>query len=394
MVMLFAARLFHVDNVVRVTEAAVTQGPIVRDIVATGTVQPEGSVEVGTQISGTVQSLAADYNSIVRAGDVLVRLDPQMYEVALQAANAALETALAATAQSQTAVDDALQRAARDEQLSFSHLIPQADVEADRAALAEARAAVDSAQAQAAQAQAAARQASDELKQSVIRSPTDGIVTERNVDVGQTVMATVQTPVLFRIATDLSRVQVVAAVDESDIASVRPGQGVTFQVDAYPSEVFSGVVLQIRLQPIREVPATGPGAMSASVPGGAPTRTAVSYPTVIEVMNPNEKLRPGMTATVTLAGARRDAAVRLPNNALLFRPPLAVLDAAGAPAPPADQTPGTQPAEVWEYTRGRFTPVLVSIGLSDDRWTELVAGAVHPGDELVTSAILDASAAH
>jgi HlyD family secretion protein len=275
--------------------AASSHPPPERRIVASGTLQAVTTVQVGAQISGTVQSLRADYNSIVRTGEVIATLDPSLLEAALAEAQAALARALAAEAQAEAdetgleaAAGDAQTKLTRAESLASSQLIPQADLDSARTAVGEAdsdleggESKIGEAKAAVLQARAAVGEATLDLDRTVIRSPIDGIVISRNVDVGQTVAASVQAPVLFTIAADLKRLQVAVDVDESDVGGVEPRTRATFEVESYPGETFEGTVSQVRLQP-----AVG---------------TVVTYTAIVDVSNPDERLRPGMTATVTMA---------------------------------------------------------------------------------------------
>jgi len=376
---------FRPAKPIEVATTSVTRGPIQRRIVATGTLQAIAAVQVGAQESGTIQSVRADFNSIVHAGEIIATLQPDLFAAALDEAKAALARAEAAEAQAeadehglQASAEDAREKLTRAQSLATSDLIPQADLDAARTLMSEAdiglvggesrigqaRAAVD-------EARAAVAQASIDVDRTVIRSPIDGIVISRNVDVGQTVAATLQAPVLFTIATDLKRLQVNIDIDESDIGGVQPGARATFDVDAYPRTRFTGTVSQVRLQP-------------STVDG------VVAYTTELDVSNVDERLRPGMTATVALDGARRDNAVRIPNAALAFRPSFEVLAAVGQPVDVSPAAPGPPidagQRRVWRFDDRVFTPIDVRVGLADDQWTELVAGPVGPGDALVAHA--------
>jgi HlyD family secretion protein len=200
--------------------------------------------------------------------------------------------------------------------------------------------------------------------------------------------------VLFRIAADLSRMQVQVDVDESDIGGIAVGEAAAFQVESYPGQTFAGTVSSVRLQPVVETAtptATGSAAAIATASASAPS-TVVSYTTIVDVSNPQERLRPGMTAEVRLPGARRDHAVRVPNSALSFHPSPDVLIAMGETSPSSGLSTArphavdTQEREVWQYDGRRFTPLIVHVGLSNDEWTELVSGPLHVGDAVVTNA--------
>jgi HlyD family secretion protein len=404
-----AAWTFRPRPEVQVESARVTVGSITRRILATGTVTPMTTVAVGTQVSGIVQSLGADFDSIVRAGAVIARLDPSLYQAALDEARARLAQATAALDQAQadlvglrTAEADARMKLDRAQALGINGLIPAADLDAAQIAMNEATADVRSGEARVNQARAAIAQATADVEQAsvdldhtVIRSPIDGIVVARNVDVGQTLAATVQAPVLFNIATDFKRILVQVDIDEADIDGVTDGEAATFQVESYPGETFHGMVTQLRAQSVAEQTATATTVpTSTSSATTSVVATVVSYTAIIEVANPDEKLRPGMTAEVALGGSRREQAVRIPNRALAFRPSADVLQALGEPDPVRSRAAAdanssdARTSDVWEYDGKRFTPIAVRTGLADDTWTEILSGSIHPGDVVVTSAAL------
>jgi HlyD family secretion protein len=383
---------FHRKIDVEVTTAPVTMGSIDRRIVATGTLQAVTTVDVGTQVSGVIQSLEADFNSTVRSGQVLARLDSASYEADLRAAQAALAQAKADALRLTTATDDTRRKLERAEQLFSQQLIAQSDLDAARIAAASANADLKAAESQVVQAEAAVHEAGVNLEHTIIRSPIDGIVVTRDVDVGQTVAASFQSPELFAIAADLRHMQLQVDVDESDVGGLSPGEPATFSVDSYPDATFTGRVLEVRLQPIVEQTAAASTAAGASSPTGA-AGSLVSYATIVDVANPDERLRPGMTALVILGGSRRDNAIRIPNGALAFRPPPQVLRSLGEPnvlaatdATTRAQDGDGQAGQVWRYDGSQFMPVAVRTGLSDDGWTELVSGPLRSGDLLVTGA--------
>jgi HlyD family secretion protein len=389
-----------------VTSAPVTQGSIVRTIVATGTVEPIGAVQVGAQISGTVAALYADYNSIVHKGQVLAALDAAQLDAELRQADAGLAEAQAALQQAESiragldsTVLDAQTRLAREEALAARGLVPVSDRDALRNETSSARADRAAADSQIAVAAAGVEQARAQLAQArvnreraVITSPIDGIVVSRNVDVGQTVAATLQAPVLFDIAADFGRMQVEVDVDETDIGGIETGTPVTFEVESFPDE-FTGTISQVRLQPVAEQTTT---ATTAGTP--APTSTIVAsvvgYATIIDAPNQDGRLRPGMTATVTLRGSRIDAALRIPNAALSFRPPGEVLGfLKQALAPAAAAAPAAVESSlrrVWRFDGAQFIPVDVRAGITDGQWTEAAGGGpLREGELLVTSAAIE-----
>ena len=231
-------------------------------------------------------------------------------------------------------------------------------------------------------------QARVDLEHTIIRAPAAGIIVDRKVDVGQTVAASVETPVLFTIASDLNTVQLQVEVDETDVGWITPGDTAVFAVDAYPHEVYHGTVSQVREQPIvTPSGATDPRADThqATTQTGS-SAGVVSYTAVLDVPNPGDHLLPGMTAVVTIDGAHRDHAIRMPNSALVFRPTPDVLRTIGAlPPPPIDRGRENRDVrEVWKYDGERLTPVLVRAGLADDDWTEVVSGSLSAGDQLAT----------
>lgn len=295
--------------------APVTVGPIVETVGATGTVEAVTTVQVGTQVSGTIKELYADFNSIVHRGQVIARLDPSLFETQVEQARANLVRAQAEVERLKVALEDARQRLARAEELAARKLIPQTELEAAQVTARAAEAQLRSAQAQLTQAEASLNQAQVNLQHTIITSPIDGIVVSRNVDVGQTVAAGLQAPTLFVLAADLTKMRVAASIDEADVGRIRPGQPVRFRVDAYPTEEFRGTVVQVRLQP-------------------TVVQNVVTYTTVIDVPNPDLKLKPGMTANVVIEVARRDEAVRVPNTALRFRPTAEIFAALGQEPPP------------------------------------------------------------
>ena len=215
---------------------------------------------------------------------------------------------------------------------------------------------------------------------------------DRDVDVGQTLAASVQSPVLFRIAADLTHMQVQVDVDESDVGALAAGEPAAFGVESFPGETFHGTVSQVRLQPVTQQSATatavGSGAPATQPAQTTSVATVVSYTAIVDVANPDQRLRPGMTAEVVLSGPQRDHVVRIPNSALSFRPPSEVLTAIGEPEPAIAHGAGQSLREVWEYDGKRFTPIEVRAGLADGGWTELLSGNVRAGDALVTSAAL------
>ena len=299
-----------------ITTATVTQGDVAETVGATGTLQAVTTVQVGTQVSGTIKELHADFNSLVRRGQVLARLDPSLFETQIEQARANLIRAQADLERLRVSLADAETKLARARELSARQLIPQSELDTAEVTVRSAQAQIRSSEAQVTQAQASLNQNDVNLQHTVITAPIDGLVISRNVDVGQTVAASMQAPTLFVLAADLTKMQVLANLDESDVGRIRPGQTVVFRVDAYPAEDFTGAVSQVRLQP-------------------QVVQNVVTYSTVIDVPNPQLKLKPGMTANVNIEIARVENAIRIPNGALRFRPTNDIFAALGqAPVEP------------------------------------------------------------
>ena len=298
----------------QVTTAQVTRGDVVDTVGATGTLEAVTTVQVGTQVSGTVQELYADFNSIVRKGQVIARLDPSLIQTQIEQQEANVARAQAEVERLRVSLEDARVKLTRARDLSARSLIPKTELEAAEVNVRSTEAQLRSAQAGITQARANLNQMRVNLDHTVIHAPIDGIVISRNVDVGQTVAASMQAPTLYLLAADLTKMKVNANIDEADVGRIRPGQVVRFGVDAYPTDDFLGTVSQIRLQPVV-------------------VQNVVTYATVIDVPNPELKLKPGMTANVTIEIARRANVVRVPTMALRFRPTTDMFAALGQEAP-------------------------------------------------------------
>ena len=268
--------------------ATVARGELTQTVTASGQLNPVLNVQVGSQISGIIQKLLVDFNSPVKAGQVIAQLDPGTYQANLSSADGELANAKASLELAQV-------NARRAEQLFKNTLISQSEYDQSIATLHQAEAQVRI-------RTASVQRAKVDLDRCTIYSPVDGIVISRNVDVGQTVAASLSAPVLFQIANDLTKMQIDANVAEADIGGVEVGQDVDFSVDAFPLRTFTGKVTQVRNAPIT-------------------VQSVVTYDTVIEVSNPDLKLKPGMTANVSIITARRENALKVPNAALRFRPP-------------------------------------------------------------------------
>ena len=307
----------------------ITRGDIVDAVSTTGTLQPVTTVQIGSQVSGNISYLGADFNSIVKQGQIIAKLDPSLLQAQLEQSRANVLRSQADVAQSEANLArarvtllDAQQKYARAKLLDAKGLAPQADMDAAKIAvdsaqssLQSAEAALNSSKASVGQSQANFNQAQVNLDHTIITSPVDGIVTQRSVDVGQTVAASMQAPTLFIIAVDLTKLQVSANIDEADIGRIRPGQRATFRVDAYPTDTFEGTVAQVRLQPVV-------------------VQNVTTYATIIDAPNSDLKLRPGMTATLRVEVSQKTDVLRVPSAALRFRPSADVFAALNQPVPP------------------------------------------------------------
>lgn len=354
--------------------AQVTRGDIVEIVAATGALEAVTTVQVGSQISGTIQSLYADFNSLVHKGEVLARIEPSSYQSQVEQSQANLDRAIADAQRLVVTVDDANTKLKRARELSARQLIPATDLETAEVEARSAQAQKASADAQVTQARASLNQAKVMLEKTVITAPIDGFVVARNVDVGQTVAASLQAPTLFVIAADLTKMRVNASIDESDVGRIQEGQTATFHVDAYPNETFTGKVAQVRLSPII-------------------VQNVVTYAGLIDVPNPQLKLKPGMTATVDIETARRNNVLRVPSAALRFTPTDEVWTALGQPNPspsPGVQArrPASDSGRIWIRENGRLWGRDVKIGFSNGTFTELLASDLSEGSPVVTNVAL------
>lgn len=369
------------------TEEAV-RGDLRVIVTATGTLQPTNTVEVGSEISGIIKSVEADYNDRVKVNRVLARMDTSKLESQRRQSAAALEAAEARVLQSQATVKETaakLEQFRRVRELSAGKVPSQTEMDAAEAALARARA--DEASAKAAVAQAAASLASvdTDLSKAVIRSPVNGVVLARNIEPGQTVAASFQAPVLFTLAEDLTRMELQVNVDEADMGKVREGQEATFTVDAYPNRTFCARTVKTRF-------------------GAETVDGVVTYKTILNVANNDLALRPGMTATADIVVRKLADALLVPNAALRFTPPAALekpkspggLVGAIMPRPPMRRPAngGKQETErngtkkqVWTLVDGKPTAVAVTIGDTNGTMTEIVSGDLRPGTAVVIETV-------
>jgi len=395
-----AWRMLGVSKPADFGSAKVRRQTITKSITATGTLQAVTTVQVGTQVSGTISALYADYNSQVKRDQVIARLDPSQFQAQLAQANATWQSALAtvqaannnviaaaAGVQAAQANVDRMDAALLDAQKSYDRTrqLVEAkvgaamDLQTAQSTLSQAaaqkqqaiaqvnqakaqeqasRSQVAQAQAQAAQAKAAVDLVQVNLNYTVIKAPIDGVVVARNVDVGQTVAASLQAPTIFLIANDLSRMQVLANIDEADVGQLGPDSKVSFTVDAYPAEVFRGRIAQLRLAP-------------------QTVQNVVTYTAVIDVANPDLKLKPGMTANVSVVTQQKADVLAVPAAALRYRP---------ATAPAIAPTSSRGPV-VWKIDGKQLMPVAVQTGITDGVHTEVISGSLGESDTVAVDAL-------
>lgn len=355
------------DEGVLYRTAPVERGELVKTVRATGTIQPQELVEVGTQVTGPVMELNADFNSRVKAGQIIARIDPAPYEARVAQDRANLKRSMAEVEQVRAKLAQAERDLVRSQELSRKELISESALDAAEtnrdtliAQLKLAKATVD-------QYRAALHLSETNLQYTIIKSPVDGVVIARNVNEGQTVVANLQAQTLFVIATDLKQVEVEASIPEADIGDIRVGQPVMFLVDAYPDRSFQGTVSEIRLS-------------------AATFQNVVTYPVIIQADNPEGKLMPGMTANITCEVARRHDALKLPNAALRFKPDFILandnreeqFESSITNAPVSSQT------QVWVLNGRVLEAVPITLGISDGAFTEIVDGNLKEGQEVVT----------
>ena len=314
----YAYYIKHNQTEVNVVTASVQSGDVVDAIASTGTLQAVISVTVGSQVSANIIWLGADFNSLVKKSQVIAKLDPTLFEAQVAQSTASLGNAKAQLGKDQVTMAYNKLTYQRDQDLRARGIITQDQLDAAKTAADQITAQVEVDKSQIEQATAQLNMAKTNLDHTIITSPIDGIVTQRSVDVGQTVQASMTAPQLFVIAEDLTKMQVQANIDESDVGRLHPGQDVTFRVDAYPGEDFHGTVGQIRLNPIV-------------------VNNVTTYATMVQVPNNDYRLKPGMTANLKVQVAKKSDVLRVPNAAIRFRPSPDVFAALNQPVPPEAQ---------------------------------------------------------
>ncbi len=384
--LLIAIPLLRREKHVTYLGSKVERGDIDDVVESTGVVNAVVNVQVGSQVSGTISKLYADFNSRVHKGEVIAEIDPRLFDGALLQASSDLKNAqanvIAAKANLSKAKAELVQTHAEyDRSLSMlqknigtQQALDQAkaNYQAAQASVEAAAAAVEQANAQVSQKQAAVTVAQTNRNYTIIRSPIDGTVVARNVDVGQTVAASLQAPTIFTIAQDLVKMYVYAKVDESDVGRIRSGQQVTFKVDAFPRETFHGTVSQIRMNPTT-------------------VQNVVTYDAVIEFENRDLKLFPGMTAYVTIPVATAENVEKVPNAALRFKPPMDPDAVHAIYAKKGIDPSRAEKAVVWKLNAdNKIEPVEIALGITDHTYTEVskvLKGSLQPGDDVATTAI-------
>ncbi len=413
--------------------ATVVEGDISNNVTATGVVQAITTVQVGSQQSGTISWLGADFNSQVKKGQIIARLDPSTLQAQLDNVSASLQNAVTAEEMARKAYNqelaaiesskanlsmlaiqsqDSNRLATRNKELASVISARELELSIANAQMAEARyqqalaqvkqveasassakVRIDQTIAQVDQIKANLQQAKINLERTIISSPIDGIVISRNVDVGQTVAASLQAPTLFTIANDLSKMQVLVNIDEADVGNIKEGQTVNFTVDAFPKDVFQGVILQVRFNPIT-------------------TQNVVIYNAVVNFDNPEGKLRPGMTANVTIPIEHRESVLLIPNAALRFKPSSEELEKLSETSKTPQDKPNqstrrqnrdktdtrTSPSDdglvepqrvtIWTLNaENKFESRRLKIGITDGKVTEVISGNIKKGDKIVVSKV-------
>jgi HlyD family secretion protein len=328
-------------------------GDVTASVTASGTVNPVTTVLVGTQVSGTVKNIYADFNSPVKKGQLIAQIDPANFEAQVEQARANLMSAKANLEKAEAALLDAKRLKERNSKLFAENLVSESALNTSETNYETANAQVNISKAQIYQAEAAFKIAETNLGYTKISSPVDGVVISRNVDIGQTVAASFQTPTLFTIAQDLAKTQIDANVDEADIGKIKTEQAVEFTVDAYPDIMFKGIVSQVRNAPVT-------------------IQNVVTYDVVIKVDNPELKLKPGMTANVSIILSTKTNILRVSNAALRF-----------SPADKDKNMVQQKGPGLWILKNKKPERIPVSLGISDGNFSEIVSGEIQEGQEVI-----------
>jgi len=377
---------------------AIDKGTVTALVDTTGTLNPVTIVDIGSQVSGKIEQIYVDFNSQVKAGQVLAELDQLNFQTKVQQNEANYLSSVAAVEKSKVSLENSKKRLDRAKSLFEKELLSFEEFETAEVQYFSAKADLQSSEARLEQAKAQLDTSKVDLTYTIIKSPIDGVVINRSVNVGQTVAASFQSPVLFQVANDLTKMQVECSVDEADIGRVKEGQTARFTVDAFPDENFTGIIKQVRYSP--EV-----------------IQNVVTYATIVDVENPEMKLRPGMTATISFVVGEAKNALRVPNSALRFQPPPEVLQAlfaemrgemqakrgqnsqAEGQSEKREQQANFQMgqgmgrmgsrmrniARVWiQDETGKLTMVSIRTGVTDNAFTEITGGEIKEGQEVIT----------
>lgn len=341
----------------------ISKGDIVEMVTASGNVNAVTTVLVGTQVSGTIKTIYADFNSPVKNGQLIAQIDPATFEAQVEQARANLLSARANLEKADASFIDAARTMERNRALFSKNLIARSEVDTAETNYDTAKAQINASKAQISQAEASLKVAETNLRYTRIVSPVNGIVVSRNVDVGQTVAASFQTPTLFTIAQDLTKMQIDTNVAEADIGKVKQGQDVEFSVDAYPGVIFKGRVSQVRNAPIN-------------------VQNVVTYDAVILVDNQDMKLKPGMTANVSIIVSAKKDVLRVPNAVLRFSMPDKDKDKKAQ-----QKGLGQKGAGLWIIENGKPKRISASTGVSDGSYTELISGELKEGQEVIVESL-------
>lgn len=347
------------ENAVKFRTEKVSRGSIESTVTATGTVNAVTTVLVGTQVSGTIKSIFVDFNSPVKKGRLIAQIDPATFEAQVAQARANLLSARANLDRAETTRVDAKRTMERNRELHSKNLIARSDLDTAETNSESAIAQTSAAKAQVAQAEAALRMAEINLRYTRIVSPVNGTVVSRNVDVGQTVAASFQTPTLFNIAQDLTKMQIDSNVAEADIGKIKVGQPVEFTVDAYPEITFKGSVSEVRNAPIT-------------------VQNVVTYDVVVKVDNSDLKLKPGMTANISIIISSKKDILRMPNAALRFK----LTEKRKGEAEPKEKG-----KIVWALEDKKPKKIRITTGISDGNYTEIVSGETKEGQEIIVESL-------
>lgn len=359
---------FGAGETIHYNTVKIDKGDINKYVTATGTINPVRTVLIGSQVSGLISKIYVDFNSTVKAGQILAQIDPVPFEHQVKKADAALATAVATLEKAKVSTQNNYRNYRRSKKLYDKKIISINDLDEVRTTYQTSLADKKLAETQVLQAKATLEIAKTDLEHTVITASLNGIVISRNVDVGQTVAASFQTPTLFNIAEDLVHMQVNTNVDEADVGMVKVEQSAKFTVDAFPEDIFEGNVIEIRIAPII-------------------FQNVVTYDTLISVNNSSLKLKPGMTANTSILVAKVGNVLRVPNTALRYTPS-EILKSDTNTIPLADKKPQVKSqSSIWILDNGRLKQVPVKLGISNDNFTEIIEGDIKEDTEVVISEI-------